>query len=78
MPFTRGELLSFRGQTLPDLLGPDVRLLFVGINPGLLTVAVQSHFGRRGNRFYPALHRAGSSTTSSMPLTGSIRPTSAI
>jgi TDG/mug DNA glycosylase family protein len=57
--FTRAELLTFRGQTLPDLLGPDVRLLIVGINPGLLTVAVQSHFGRRGNRFYPALYRAG-------------------
>jgi TDG/mug DNA glycosylase family protein len=57
--FTRSELESFRGGTLPDLLGPNVRLLFVGINPGLLTVAVQSHFGRRGNRFYPALARAG-------------------
>jgi double-stranded uracil-DNA glycosylase len=57
--FTRGELESFRGGTLPDLVGTDVRLLFVGINPGLLTVAVQSHFGRRGNRFYPALAQAG-------------------
>ena len=59
MRFTRDQLESFRGGTLPDLLGPDVRLLFVGINPGLLTVAVQSHFGRRGNRFYPAVYRAG-------------------
>nr|WP_281386395.1 mismatch-specific DNA-glycosylase [Jiangella mangrovi] len=41
------------------MLGPDVRLLFVGINPGLMTVAVQTHFGRPGNRFYPALYRAG-------------------
>jgi TDG/mug DNA glycosylase family protein len=57
--FTRAELLTFRGATLPDLLGPDVRLLFVGINPGLLTAAMQAHFGRRGNRFYPALYRAG-------------------
>lgn len=57
--FTRAELESFRGATLPDLLGPQTRLLFVGINPGLLTVAVQSHFGRRGNRFYPAMFRAG-------------------
>ena len=47
------------GHTVPDLLGPDVRLLFVGINPGLLTAAVQAHFARRGNRFYPALYRAG-------------------
>jgi TDG/mug DNA glycosylase family protein len=50
---------AFRGTTLPDLLGDQVWLLFVGINPGLWTAAVQAHFGRRGNRFYPALHRAG-------------------
>jgi TDG/mug DNA glycosylase family protein len=36
-----------------------VRLLFVGVNPGLRTVAVQAHFAPRGNRFYPALFRAG-------------------
>jgi double-stranded uracil-DNA glycosylase len=36
-----------------------MRLLFVGINPGLWTAAVNSHFARRGNRFYPALYRAG-------------------
>jgi len=57
--FTRAELETFRGGTLPDLLGADVRLLFVGINPGLLAVAMQTHFGRRGNRFFPALYRAG-------------------
>jgi TDG/mug DNA glycosylase family protein len=57
--FTRSQLESYRGGTLPDLIGPSVRLLFVGINPGLWTVATQSHFGRRGNRFYPALYRAG-------------------
>ncbi|SDT44421.1 mismatch-specific DNA-glycosylase [Jiangella sp. DSM 45060] len=59
MGFTRAELEAFRDGTLPDLLGPDLRLLFVGINPGLMTVAVQTHFGRPGNRFYPALQRAG-------------------
>ena len=57
--FTRSQLESFRDGTLPDLLRPGTRLLFVGINPGLWTVAAQSHFGRRGNRFYPALFRAG-------------------
>ena len=56
---SRAALEGFRGHTLPDLLGLDVRLLFVGINPGLLTAAVQAHFARRGNRFYPALFRAG-------------------
>lgn len=59
MRFSRAELAAFRGATLPDLIGDDVRLLFVGINPGLWTAAVQAHFGRKGNRFYPALYQAG-------------------
>ena len=59
MRFSQADLQRFRGGTLPDLLGPDVRLLLVGINPGLRTIAVQAHFGKRGNRFYPALFRAG-------------------
>jgi double-stranded uracil-DNA glycosylase len=59
MGFTRAELESFRDATVPDLLGPDTRLLFVGINPGLWTAAAQAHFARRGNRFYPALFQAG-------------------
>ena len=57
--FTRAELESFRDAEVPDLLGPGVRLLFVGINPGLWTAATQTHFAHPGNRFYPALLRAG-------------------
>lgn len=57
--FTRAELESYRDQTVPDLLGPGLRLLFVGINPGLWTAATQTHFAHPGNRFYPALLRAG-------------------
>ena len=59
MGFTRSELESFRDTTVPDLVGPGVRLLFVGINPGLWTAATQTHFAHPGNRFYPALHRGG-------------------
>ena len=59
MGFTRTELEAFRDATLPDLIGPGLRLLFVGINPGLWTAAVQTHFARPGNRFYPALRQAG-------------------
>ena len=59
MGFTRAELLAYQDASLPDLLGPDVRLLFVGINPGLWTAATQTHFAHPGNRFYPALRRAG-------------------
>lgn len=57
--FSRAELESFRDAEVPDLLGPDVRLLFVGINPGLWTAATGTHFAHPGNRFYPALLRAG-------------------
>jgi double-stranded uracil-DNA glycosylase len=42
-----------------DLIGPDLRLLFIGINPGLWTAAVNAHFARPGNRFWPALQLAG-------------------
>jgi TDG/mug DNA glycosylase family protein len=56
---TRAELDAFRGTRVPDLLSERTRLLFVGINPGLWTAAVQAHFAKRGNRFYPALYRAG-------------------
>ena len=52
-------MLAHQGATVDDLLGPDVRLLFVGINPGLWTAAANAHFARPGNRFWPALHAAG-------------------
>jgi TDG/mug DNA glycosylase family protein len=57
--FTRAELQSFEGTTVEDLVGPGLRLLFVGINPGLWTAATQTHFAHPGNRFYPALLEAG-------------------
>ena len=57
--FTRAELLEHNGEQVDDLAGPTVRLLLVGINPGLWTAAVNAHFARPGNRFWPALHRAG-------------------
>jgi len=59
MGFTRAELEAARDRSVPDLVGDEVRLLFVGINPGLWTAAAQAHFARPGNRFYKALHRAG-------------------
>jgi double-stranded uracil-DNA glycosylase len=57
--FTRAELESFRDAEVPDLVGPGLRLLFVGINPGLWTAATQTHFAHPVNRFYPALLAAG-------------------
>lgn len=61
---SRAKLESFRDAEVPDLLPEEgsttpVRLLFVGINPGLWTAATQTHFAHPGNRFYPALLEAG-------------------
>ena len=44
---------------MADLIAPGLRVLFCGINPGLYTAAIGHHFGRPGNRFWPALHRSG-------------------
>jgi double-stranded uracil-DNA glycosylase len=57
--FTREQLEAFRGHSVPDLIGPGLRLLIVGINPGLWTAATQTHFCHPSNRFYPALRASG-------------------
>jgi TDG/mug DNA glycosylase family protein len=57
--FTRAELEQYRGEEVDDLVGSGLRLLFVGINPGLWTAAVKTHFAHPTNRFYPALAAAG-------------------
>ena len=57
--FTPAALQAFRDIEVTDLIGPGLRLLFVGINPGLWTAATQTHFAHPGNRFYPALLLAG-------------------
>jgi len=59
MRFARAELEAFRDCEVDDLVGPGLRLLFVGINPGLWTAAVGTHFAHPTNRFYPALAAAG-------------------
>ena len=56
---SKAELEAARGRTVPDVLGPDLEVVFVGINPGLWSGAVGHHFARPGNRFWKALHRSG-------------------
>lgn len=41
------------------MIGPGLKILFCGINPGLYSAATGLHFARPGNRFWPALHGAG-------------------
>lgn len=56
---TKPQLTDAYGKTISDLIAPALRVLFVGINPGLYSGAVGHHFARPGNRFWPALHAAG-------------------
>jgi TDG/mug DNA glycosylase family protein len=53
-------------QPLADLVGPDLRVLFCGINPGTLSGELGLHFARTGNRFWKLLH-AGGFTESVLP-----------
>ncbi len=56
---TRQQLLEAYGKTVPDIIGPGLDVLFVGINPSLYSAVVGHHFARPGNRFWPALHLSG-------------------
>lgn len=56
---TREQLLAARDKTVRDVIAPNLRVLFCGINPGLYTAAVGHHFARPGNRFWPALYAGG-------------------
>jgi TDG/mug DNA glycosylase family protein len=56
---TKAQLIAAHGKTLPDVIAPDLKVLFCGINPGLYTAAIQHHFGRPGNRFWPTLYASG-------------------
>ncbi|MCI0413129.1 G/U mismatch-specific DNA glycosylase [bacterium] len=52
------EILKAVDKTLRDVIAPNLRILFCGINPGLYSAAVGHNFARPGNRFWPALFGA--------------------
>ena len=56
---TKADLLAAAGNKVPDVIAPNLKILFCGINPGLYTAAVRHHFARPGNRFWPTLYAAG-------------------
>ena len=56
---TRQQLVEAAGKKVPDVIAPNLKVLFCGINPGLYTAAVGHHFARPGNRFWPALFKSG-------------------
>ncbi|MDB5386692.1 MAG: mismatch-specific uracil-DNA glycosylase [Planctomycetaceae bacterium] len=56
---TKSQILEASGKSLPDVIAPDLKVLFCGINPSLYSAAVGHHFARPGNRFWPTLFTAG-------------------
>jgi len=56
---SRADLEASAGKTVSDVIAPDLRVLFCGINPGLYSGYTGHHFARPGNRFWPTLYAAG-------------------
>ncbi len=56
---TKQQLAAAQDKKLADIIRPDLRIVFCGINPSLYSAAVGHHFGRPGNRFWPAIAGAG-------------------
>jgi TDG/mug DNA glycosylase family protein len=44
---------------VPDVLAPDLRVVFCGINPGRVSAAASAHFANPRNDFWRLLHAAG-------------------
>lgn len=57
------DLPNGPAQSLPDVVGPGLKVIFCGLNPGASAAATGRHFEGRGNRFWPVLHRAGFTPT---------------
>jgi hypothetical protein len=56
---TREQIAAAADKSVRDVIAPNLRVLFCGINPGLYTAAVGHHFARPGNRFWKALYEGG-------------------
>jgi TDG/mug DNA glycosylase family protein len=69
---TKAQLLAARNKLVSDLAAKNLIVLFAGINPGLYTAAIGRHFGRPGNRFWPALYAGGFTPRLFSPFEGSL------
>jgi TDG/mug DNA glycosylase family protein len=70
----KADLEAAEGRTIPDVIVPDLNVLFCGINPGLYSAAVGHHFARPGNRFWPALYASGFTDRLVSPFEDTILP----
>ncbi|ORZ00534.1 uracil-DNA glycosylase-like protein [Syncephalastrum racemosum] len=56
-PATLSRIPNYDG--VPDILDYDLRVMFVGINPGLTSAAQGHHFAGPTNHFWPCLSESG-------------------
>ena len=56
---TQADIDDALNRTIDDLIAPDLKVLFCGINPGIWSGATGLHFARPGNRFWKVLYGAG-------------------
>ncbi len=50
---------ALSASAVPDVLAPDLRVVFCGINPGRVSAAAGAHFANPRNDFWRLLHEAG-------------------
>jgi double-stranded uracil-DNA glycosylase len=50
---------ALRQSAVPDVLAPNLRVVFCGINPGFVSAAAGAHFANPRNDFWRLLHEAG-------------------
>jgi TDG/mug DNA glycosylase family protein len=56
---SKEEIAKAKNKTINDVIAPNLKILFCGINPGLYSAAAGHNFARPGNRFWPAMFKAG-------------------
>lgn len=60
---TRAAACLRRGVALPDVLGPDLRIVFCGSAVGHKSMFARAYYAGPGNRFWPTLHEVGLTRT---------------
>jgi double-stranded uracil-DNA glycosylase len=62
------KVTAMRTRSLPDVVGPGMRLLVSGLNPSLYSADTGVNFARPGNRFWPAALAAGIASVDRDPI----------
>jgi TDG/mug DNA glycosylase family protein len=49
----------FIEKPLPDIIAYDLKVLFIGYNPGILSSTIRHHYAHKSNRFWRLLYESG-------------------